>query len=51
MRYGDMTKAFPMEFKEEMIAWLTGVNAVSAIRLTRETGISQQNLSRWLNEA
>jgi hypothetical protein len=51
MRCGDMTKAFSMEFKEAMTARLTGANAVSALRLTRETAISQQNLSRWLNEA
>jgi len=34
-----------------MIARLTGVNAVSAAQLSRETGITQQNLSRWLSEA
>jgi ribonuclease P protein component len=34
-----------------MIERLTGKNAVSASQLARETGIRQQNLSRWLEEA
>ena len=34
-----------------MIERLTGRNAVSASQLARETGIRQQNLSRWLEEA
>ena len=40
-----------MALKHQMIARLTGVNAVSAAQLARETGITQQSLSRWLNEA
>jgi hypothetical protein len=40
-----------MALKQQMIARLTGVNAPSAAKLARETGISQQNLSRWLSEA
>ena len=40
-----------MALKQQLIARLTGVNAVSAAQLARETGISQQNLSRWLSEA
>lgn len=40
-----------MTLKQKMIARLTGVNAVSAAQLARETGITQQNLSRWLSEA
>jgi transposase len=34
-----------------MIERLTGKDAVSAQRLARETGISQETLSRWLREA
>jgi transposase-like protein len=40
-----------MAFKQQMVARLTGVNAPSAAQLARETGIKQQNLSRWLSEA
>lgn len=40
-----------MALKQQLVARLTGVNAVSAAQLARETGIRQQNLSRWLNEA
>jgi transposase len=46
-----MTKPFSIALKQKMVARLTGVNAVSAAQLARETGISQQNLSRWLSEA
>jgi transposase len=34
-----------------MVQRLTGKDAVSATRLARETGVAQQNLSRWLQEA
>jgi putative transposase len=34
-----------------MIERLTGKNALSAVELSRQTGIRQQNLSRWLQEA
>lgn len=46
-----MTKAFSIAFKQKMVERLTGKNAVSATRLARETGVAQQNLSRWLQEA
>jgi len=46
-----MTRAYPTTLKQQMVARLTGVNAVSAAQLARETGITQQNLSRWLSEA
>jgi 5-methylthioribose kinase len=46
-----MTKAFSVAFKQKMIQRLTGKNAVSATQLARETGVAQQNLSRWLDEA
>jgi transposase-like protein len=34
-----------------MVQRLTGKDAVSAIQLSRETGVKQQSLSRWLQEA
>ena len=46
-----MSKAFSVAFKQKMVERLTGRNAVSATQLTRETGVHQQNLSRWLQEA
>ncbi len=46
-----MTKPFSVAFKQKMVQRLTGKNAVSAVRLARETGVRQQNLSRWLEEA
>jgi len=46
-----MTRRFSTALKRQMVARLTGVNAVSGAQLSRETGIRQQNLSRWLNEA
>lgn len=47
----DMSKPFSVAFKRKMVQRLTGNNAVSASQLARETGIRQQNLSRWLQEA
>ena len=46
-----MTKPFSVAFKQKMVQRLTGKNAVSAARLARETGLRQQSLSRWLQEA
>ena len=40
-----------MAFKQKMVQRLTGRNGVSALQLARETGVRQQNLSRWLEEA
>jgi len=40
-----------MALKQQMVARLSGANAPSAAQLARETGITQQNLSRWLNQA
>jgi len=34
-----------------MIERLTGKEALTALQLSRETGVRQQNLSRWLQEA
>jgi transposase-like protein len=47
----DMSKPFSVAFKQKMVQRLTGKNAVSALQLARETGVRQQNLSRWLEEA
>src|SRR5262245_16010853 len=33
-----------------MVQRLTGKNSISASELSRETGVRQQNLSRWLQE-
>ena len=46
-----MTKPFSVAFKQKMVERLTGKNAVSALQLSRQTGVRQQNLSRWLQEA
>ena len=43
-----MSKPFSVAFKQRMVQRLTGKNAVSATQLARETGVAQQNLSRWL---
>ena len=45
-----MTRPFSSAL-QTMVARLTGVNAISAAQLARETGVSQQNLSRWLTAA
>jgi transposase len=47
----EMTKPFSIAFKQKMVQRLTGNNAASAAQLARETGVRQQNLSRWLQEA
>jgi transposase len=46
-----MTKPFSVAFKQKMVQRLTGKDATSATQLARETGVHQQNLSRWLQEA
>ncbi len=46
-----MSRPFSVAFKQKMVQRLTGKNAVSASQLARETGVRQQNLSRWLEEA
>lgn len=46
-----MTRPYSLAFKQKMVQRLTGKDAVSAWRLSRETGIRQQNLSRWLEQA
>ena len=46
-----MAKPFSVAFKQKMVQRLTGNNAVSASQLARQTGVRQQNLSRWLQDA
>jgi transposase len=46
-----MTRPYSIAFKQKMVDRLTGKNALSAVQLARESGIRQQNLSRWLQEA
>jgi len=46
-----MTKSFSVAFKQKMVQRLTGKQAMSASQLARATGVRQQNLSRWLQEA
>lgn len=46
-----MTKPFSLAFRQKMVARLTGKDAVSARQLALETGLRQQTLSRWLQEA
>lgn len=47
----DMTRPYSLAFKQKMVERLTGKDPVSALELSRETGVRQQNLSRWLQEA
>ena len=46
-----MTKPFSLAFRQKMVARLAGKDAVSARQLALETGLRQQTLSRWLQEA
>lgn len=46
-----MPKYFSQSFKQRMVERMTGRNAVSARRLAKEVGVSQDSLSRWLHEA
>lgn len=46
-----MTKPFSLAFKQKMLARMTGTDAVSARQLASETGLRQQTLSRWRQEA
>ena len=46
-----MTRPYSVAFKQKMVQRLTGKKPVSALQLSKETGIQQQSLSRWLREA
>jgi transposase len=47
----EVTRPFSIPYKQKMIERLTGKDASSARKVSRETGISQETLSRWLREA
>ena len=38
-------------FKAKMVQRMTAPNAISALRLSKEVGVSQSQLSRWLRDA
>jgi hypothetical protein len=46
-----MTRPYSLAFKQKMVERLTGKNASNQSQLARETGVRQQNLCRWLDEA
>lgn len=46
-----MAKPYSVAFKRKMVERLVGRHAVSACELARETGVSQEALSRWLRQA
>src|SRR5258708_19093535 len=47
----DMTRPYSLAFKQKMVERLTGKNPLNQSQLARETGVRQQNLCRWLDEA
>jgi DNA-binding transcriptional MerR regulator len=46
-----MTRPFSIAFKQKMVERLTGKHALSAVQLSKETGVRQQTLSLWLQQA
>jgi transposase len=46
-----MTRPYSIAFKQKMVERLTGKNASNQSQLARETGVRQQNLSMWLEQA
>jgi transposase len=46
-----VTRPFSLAYKQKMLDRLTGKDAVSARQLSLETGLRQQTLSRWLQDA
>jgi transposase-like protein len=46
-----VTKPFSLPYKQKMIERMSGEGAVSARQVSRDTGISQETLSRWLRDA
>jgi putative transposase len=47
----DVTRPFSLTFRQKMIERMSGVNAESARKVARDTGVSQETLSRWLLQA
>ncbi len=50
-RDDSVRKTYSVAFKEKMVAKLIGKHAVSANRLSQETGVSQTALSQWRAQA
>src|SRR5260370_41243488 len=46
-----MTRPFSPAYKAKMVQRLIGPNAVSAVQLAKETGLRQQTLSHWRQQA
>lgn len=46
-----MTRPFSLPYKQKIVERLVGANAVSARQISRETGIPQETISRWLRDA
>ncbi len=46
-----MTRPCTVALEQRMVERLIGKNALSAAQLAKETGVRQQNLSRWLQQA
>lgn len=46
-----MTTIYPPELREHLVARMLGAEGRSACSLAKETGISQQTLSRWSQDA
>jgi transposase-like protein len=46
-----MTKPFSLPYKNKMVERMTGNSPESARKVARDTGISQETLSRWLRDA
>ena len=44
-------KSYSPAYREKLVRRMQGANAVSAGTLSRETGVTQSSLSRWLREA
>lgn len=47
----DVKKIYSLAFKQKMVNQLIGHDAVSANRLAKKTGVSQNSLSKWRREA
>jgi hypothetical protein len=46
-----MTRPYSLVFKQKMLDRLSGKDALNPSQLARETGVRQQSLSRWLQDA
>lgn len=44
-------KPYSVPFRQEMVERMTGRYAVNTVQLAKETGVPQQNLSRWRLQA